>query len=741
MNPFLIVTPFRNAERFIAECAKRSLSQIYDNFRIVFVDDASDDNGPQHLAKSIDRHRPDSACKEVHVIHNCVRKYPLGSTHEAITRYGRPEDIVVIVDGDDWLLHDDVLTFVNGLYEQNNCWVTYGNAHWQPEGQQAVFPGPFSRDEIATLRRPSYVADREVQKRWRIHHLRTFRCWLYNEIGRRDPGWRALKDSTGSFYKAAGDVASMLALIEMAGYDHTLFNPINLYVYNLHDSNEHIVDHGLQWQAVRDIFAADRLAPCSRLVQAAAPGTGVEVCFLQPDRRGEAESFLSLSKVNPHALTWSTSYELNTSPNERCVVRTNSDFQWFEARVDLGRAALFDGATADFFVKAGDHLLASAIGVSSFDQPRVLSAPINDVCELELITKITGVSSLHYTDSVSSGRWIEPHVGRLRNADGLWWEDCLGRTEILVPTVRPRANRCITMVASPGFETFVRHALKSLREHGDCDDAAIALVCVGESDELGELAEEYGAFKLLCRPLVACTSMLKCVQYSVANLIDADQFICIDSDVLVLGKLSPLFAALEACNESSILVCREGNDRRYADLQHAFVEIYRGIPRDLRRILRGRPDLATYPLVANEGVFAANRSSLLALDSFLRGHEFARAWIDERLDYQWRSQFLFNLAIAWLNCGVELNPDFNVQLHFQGVDFVTRDGLPTVEWRGRKPRVIHFNGPIGRRSYARALQHFGLERTAKAGHERTAQPGFHGDIGSVRATRNPMSNV
>jgi hypothetical protein len=76
----------------------------------------------------------------------------------------------------------------------------------------------------------------------------------------------------------------------------------------------------------------------------------------------------------------------------------------------------------------------------------------------------------------------------------------------------------------------------------------------------------------------------------------------------------------------------------------------------------------------------------------------AIAWLEGGVP--WRNQFLFNLALARLDCGIELDQTFNVQLHAVHVDLTTPAGRPRAEWHGRPVRILHANGH-GRDRYAR----------------------------------------
>ena len=190
---------------------------------------------------------------------------------------------------------------------------------------------------------------------------------------------------------------------------------------------------------------------------------------------------------------------------------------------------------------------------------------------------------------------------------------------------------------------------------------------------------------------------VKAVLYSVARVIDAEQYLCLDADMLVLGDLRPIFAALEACPPGSILAANEGNDHRLENLAHALREIYGGTEADEQRLFR-RASEAAYPLIVNDGLFAGTRAALLALDAEIRNMTDARRWMSERPEVWWRNQFIFNLALARLQCGIELDSIYNLQLHVHDAELHDVNGYLEATWLNRAVRVLHFSGN-GRRKY------------------------------------------
>ena len=94
-----------------------------------------------------------------------------------------------------------------------------------------------------------------------------------------------------------------------------------------------------------------------------------------------------------------------------------------------------------------------------------------------------------------------------------------------------------------------------------------------------------------------------------ARVIEAEQFLCMDADMLVLGDLRPIFAALEVCPQETILACREGNGFGFKNLEHVLTTAYGGRTADLQRLLGTVKKEAQYPLVVNDDLFAGSHAA------------------------------------------------------------------------------------------------------------------------------------
>jgi hypothetical protein len=135
----------------------------------------------------------------------------------------------VLVDGDDWLSNNDVLSYLNQVYQDTNVWLTYGQFQWYP----AHFPGFASA-------LPSWVIDHNAIRdfAWTTTHLRTFYAGLFQKIKREDFLYE------GKFASMAWDLAIMFPMMEMAAERHKFIDEI-LYTYNtanqINDNKKNLV--------------------------------------------------------------------------------------------------------------------------------------------------------------------------------------------------------------------------------------------------------------------------------------------------------------------------------------------------------------------------------------------------------------------------------------------------------------------------------------------------------------------
>lgn len=213
LERFVFVIPSYNNERFCERNLSSCLDQEYPSFRVLYIDDASTDS-TYNKVMQLTQHHPRGECVEV--MRREVNRGALSNIYEAVhTLCG--DEIVVLVDGDDWLAHPYVLSYLQKVY-QEKILVTYGSYMTYPyfvRGYTKKTPSSFVSGKVSLRQLP-----------WCFSHLRTFKASLFHRIAKED-----LLDEKGEFAKVAWDLAIMLPLLEMARGAHRHLEQI-LYVYN-----------------------------------------------------------------------------------------------------------------------------------------------------------------------------------------------------------------------------------------------------------------------------------------------------------------------------------------------------------------------------------------------------------------------------------------------------------------------------------------------------------------------------
>ena len=212
-NQFIIISCGRNCEKFVKSHMESIRKQSFQNFKHIIVDDCSDDNTVKEVMKyGTDN---DILCR------NNKRQYWIKNAIKYLTPHIiTGEEIVVIVDLDDWLHTTNALEIVNNTYNNfKECWMTYSRMMYASNGVNSSWIPPYNLTTFTTSNFRKVI--------WSFTHLRTFKGFLWKELKDED-----LRDENGEYFKYAYDQAVLLPMLEMSAPNHIIFIPKTLYVYN-----------------------------------------------------------------------------------------------------------------------------------------------------------------------------------------------------------------------------------------------------------------------------------------------------------------------------------------------------------------------------------------------------------------------------------------------------------------------------------------------------------------------------
>jgi glycosyltransferase involved in cell wall biosynthesis len=241
---FTIVIPTLNCSQWVENCLSSVCNQSHSNYDVIYIDDASTDGTAEAVEAFLKLYPFNQGLFKL--VKNPFNKGKMENIYHAITE-AKDGTVIVIVDGDDWLAHSNVLAKLASIYSSSDVWMTNGSYKVEPTG------------EVVTPRvENSYWEGTIRHKSWEFSHLGTFKKELFCRIKRKD-----LMNKRGEFWATTSDQAIMWPMAEMCGPDH--FRGISevLYIYNrlnpLADDRVHREDQLMTEQTIRAAVPYARL--------------------------------------------------------------------------------------------------------------------------------------------------------------------------------------------------------------------------------------------------------------------------------------------------------------------------------------------------------------------------------------------------------------------------------------------------------------------------------------------------
>jgi len=243
-NKIKIIIPFYNPGDYFDMCINSVLTQDYDNYEVLFIDDSSTDDSykkiPDCTYQTNEKNEPIrnekgeliiteihpileiTKCLKVNAWKSSRRLTALANIHNAIINFSTdPDDIIFILYGDDWLVNKNVLKKINENYNEHNCLLTYGSSKLS-DGKKC-YSSNYSEKEFSIIRKVTP----------KFSHPLTFRKSLYNKFCELDPRFDQFIDKTNNWFTSCSNYAIFYPLAELAGYEKTLHINDIIYIYNI----------------------------------------------------------------------------------------------------------------------------------------------------------------------------------------------------------------------------------------------------------------------------------------------------------------------------------------------------------------------------------------------------------------------------------------------------------------------------------------------------------------------------
>lgn len=211
-----VIVPSFNCEEWIGRALESIENQIYKNYSVLVIDDASTHKNQRSIIENY-----------------CVKNNWSYTFNEINMRAGfnlfngihymNPnfDDVIFILDGDDFLPHENVFNKIADIYSDKDIWFSYGQYAPYPHNTGQVLAEPYSDEQIANSQNGSI---RNIPSL--INHPISFRYFLFDQLKEED-----MKNDSGEWFRAGYDRVMFVPMMEMAA-EHYYFCPEVLYSYN-----------------------------------------------------------------------------------------------------------------------------------------------------------------------------------------------------------------------------------------------------------------------------------------------------------------------------------------------------------------------------------------------------------------------------------------------------------------------------------------------------------------------------
>lgn len=215
MKQFKVVVPSFNSVDYLPKTLASIESQSDKDYQVCIIDDASTFPRQRDIIREFcQRNQWKMRFHEKN--HGAL----YGLVHAIEDLQCDDDDVIVVIDGDDWLAHSDVFAHLRQVYNDNDVYITWGQCEVFPPGKTPVkYAQPV----------PERVINQKLYREipFVFWHLGTFKYYLWRHIKDED-----LRDENGEYFLLMKDKATLYPMLEMAG-PKIRFVKETLYIYNI----------------------------------------------------------------------------------------------------------------------------------------------------------------------------------------------------------------------------------------------------------------------------------------------------------------------------------------------------------------------------------------------------------------------------------------------------------------------------------------------------------------------------
>ena len=222
-NRFIILIGSYNNEQWASQNVESVLSQTHKNFKIIYYNACSTDKTGEIVQKYADT---DSRVMLRTSPERQLKSWFLADVENWIDI--QDNDIVCVLDGDDFLANEEVLNYLNEVYNKTNCWMTYGGMIVWNGGDSTQEAFPQNSEAPAEVKLNKLYR----QDLWRYSHFRTCRGFLWKKVNKQE-----LISQHDGKWMTLEDLVLMYAFLEMCPSDKIFRVDQHIYIWNNSNAN------------------------------------------------------------------------------------------------------------------------------------------------------------------------------------------------------------------------------------------------------------------------------------------------------------------------------------------------------------------------------------------------------------------------------------------------------------------------------------------------------------------------
>lgn len=207
---FVLIIPAYNCSEVIGKIFQSLEKQTYKNFRVIFIDDGSNDSTYEKAVELL----PPSMEKKFILRKHAKRKGSIECMYEEAQKC-KDEEIIVFFEGDSWFKNADTLETFNTCYKRYDIWVAYAqHANYKTN----------KKGKCRDITSANIFSRSMRRKCWHHAKLKSFYAALFKKVPLNHFFFR------GRFVHEEMDSAYMFSIMEMAG-KHVAFFPETHLLY------------------------------------------------------------------------------------------------------------------------------------------------------------------------------------------------------------------------------------------------------------------------------------------------------------------------------------------------------------------------------------------------------------------------------------------------------------------------------------------------------------------------------